>query len=217
LVKYLDFMKKLAELVGVIIGDGNICYLKNLRKYYIEITGNPKSEGNYYEYLSCLFKDLIGKRGTLSLRERGLRLRVYSKKFVEYLIYRLGMWYGARKSYNIEIPEAIFNSSNDIIYSCLRGIFDTDGSFFVANKEGKLYPCIEISTCSRILAIQISLILGDDFRVNFRIKTSNCYFKGRAFVVSIYGNKQIIKWFEIIGSSNPLTMDKYKNFFNKNL
>ena len=78
--------KKLSELIGIIIGDGNICYIPKIRKYYIEITGNPKNEESYYDYISQLFFDIIGKSGTILFRNRGLRIRVYSKEFVEFLI-----------------------------------------------------------------------------------------------------------------------------------
>ena len=31
----------LAELIGIIIGDGNIYYNQKVRKYYFDITGDP--------------------------------------------------------------------------------------------------------------------------------------------------------------------------------
>jgi len=40
----MKIKKELSELIGIIIGDGNIYYNKSKRVYYIEITGNPKKE-----------------------------------------------------------------------------------------------------------------------------------------------------------------------------
>ena len=204
--------KKLSELIGIIIGDGNVCYIPKIRKYYIEITGNPKNEGPYYDYISQLFLDLMGKTGTIFLRNRGLRIRVYSKEFVEFLINNIGLCFGAGKFWRVEMPGGIITSSKNVIYSCVRGIFDTDGTFFVSKKGLKDYPSIEIVTCSRKLAIQLYGILGDEFRVNLRCRDCEKYTTGRAYVISLYGFEQTKKWFEIIGSSNLAKSQKYQNF-----
>ena len=206
-------MEELAELVGVIIGDGNICYISKIRKYYVEITGNPKSEEEYYKYLSLLFLSVVGKSGTIAFRGMGLRIRVYSKNFVEFLINNLGMYYGMYKLYNIEIPKIIIKSSRKINYLCLRGIFDTDGSFFVSMKDGKSYPSIEIVTCSEILANQIYYILKTGcFRVNLRFRNDQNYTFKRVSVVSLYGFEQVKRWFNVIGSSNSAKYKKYESF-----
>jgi len=209
-------MENLAELIGVIIGDGNICFLPHTGSYYVEITGNPKTENNYYKYLSKLFVKVVGKSGTISLRGRGLRIRVYSKEFVEFLIKDLGMHYGEGKFFKVVIPQKIFDEGEKMVAKCIRGIFDTDGTFFISKKEGKLYPSIEIVTSSRILAIQIYDILLKNFRVNMRWRNSENYTKGRVYVIGLYGVNETKKWFRIIGSSNPSKFEKYANFI-KNL
>ena len=78
-------MEKFAELIGIIIGDGNICYIPKIRKYYIEITGNPRLEARYYDHISRLSRYVMCKSGTISSRNRAIRIRVYGKDFVEFL------------------------------------------------------------------------------------------------------------------------------------
>ncbi len=209
-------MKELAELVGIIIGDGNICYISKIRKYYVEITGNPKNEHEFYKHISGLFMKVMGKPGIIFTRQRGLHIRVNNKKFVEYLINDLGMCYGKYKFARITIPEKIILEGKEATYLCLRGIFDTDGTFFTSKKDGKIYPSIEIVTCSRKLAIQIYEILIKDFRVRMRWKDCEDYTFKRCYVVSLYGLEQVCLWFDLIGSSNPAKRLKYESFI-KNL
>ena len=208
----MNINKDLAELIGIIIGDGNIHYNEFNRKYFVEITGNPKKEKIYFEYISNLFQKILGKSGKISVRGRGLRLRVYSKSFVSFLIYHLKMYYGMGKSLKTSIPSKILKNKS-LFYSCIRGIFDTDGSFFVSKKgNNKNYPSIEISTCSIVLANQIKEELSNDFRVIFRINKNKGYTLGERYILALNGKDEIKKWFSTIGSSNRNKLDKYENF-----
>ena len=92
----------LAEIVGIIIGDGNIYYNTHLRKYYVEITGNLK-EKEYFEHISRLFKSTIKKPGRIRIVKNAIRIRAYSKNFVEFLINDLNLSYNKNKCHN-ELP-----------------------------------------------------------------------------------------------------------------
>lgn len=192
---------KLAELIGIIIGDGNIYYNKNFRKYYFEITGDQLLENEYFEYISDLVFSLLGKRPGIRVANRGLRLRVYSKEFVEFLINNLGMPYGEKKGINITIPNFIYNQEWDILKYCIRGIMDTDGSLFLAKKSHrKDYPTIEVSTISKNLAYQLKFLLSKNYRIGFR------YFSKEGitgkYVISINGEKMVDRYIKDIGFSN---------------
>jgi len=208
----MEITENLAELIGIIIGDGNIHYNKKTRKYYVEITGNPKKEEKYFKYISSIYKELIGKPGKIRISGRGLRIRVYSKKLVEFLIFKLKIHYNRGKSHRVEIPKEILKEKR-LFYSCLKGIFDTDGSYFLANKGyRKDYPCIEISTCSIKLANQIREELSKKFRIKFRIETKKTYSLGKKYILSLNGEEETKKWFNLIGSSNNNKLKKYKDF-----
>lgn len=90
--------KELSELIGVIIGDGCIRYKPKLNQYYIEIVGDRKKEIEYYNHLTNIFKSKLNLNTFIKIRERGLRLKVYSKKFVEFLINDLNLPYNKNKS-----------------------------------------------------------------------------------------------------------------------
>lgn len=206
----MKLTKDLAELIGIIIGDGNIYYNLKIKKYYIEITGNINKEKEYYKHISNLFFKTIRKKGTIRISGRGLRIRVYSKKFVEFLVKDLEIHHNKNKFYNVKIPKKIIEN-NFLLYDCLRGIFDTDGSFFLAKKSHrKDYPCIEISTCSIELAKQIKTSLEKEFKLRLRGKKSRDYHTN--YVLSLNGENETQKWFSKIGSSNKYKKEKYEKF-----
>ncbi len=201
----MEITPELAELVGIIIGDGNIHYNQSSRSYFIEITGNLK-EKEYYNYISRLFVLAVGKPGRIRLLENCIKLRIYSKEFVEFLIKDLRLCYNKGKCYNVEIPETILNSEH--YKECIRGIFDTDGSYFFSKKSHtNHYPCIEITTCSKKLANQITYKLRPEFRTKLREDKRRNFSKGLSYKIALNGKEETQKWFKQIGSSNPY---KYK-------
>tara|TARA_Y100000310_G_scaffold138215_1_gene137111 strand:+ start:2298 stop:3038 length:741 start_codon:yes stop_codon:yes gene_type:complete len=206
----MEITEELSELVGIIIGDGNIHYNKKTRKYYIEITGNPKREAEYFKYISSLFKRIIHKPGKIRISGRGLRLRVYSKYFVEFLINDLNLHYNYGKAYVVTIPKQILEDK-DLTIKCLRGIFDTDGSYFLSDKGyRKDYPCLEITSCSKNLVKQIIQFMKKDFRIKYRTLERGKF--ATKYVLSLNGELETKKWFEKIGSSNPYKLTKFLEF-----
>ena len=205
----MKITKELAELIGIIIGDGNIHYNKKTRKYYAELTGNIEKEKIYYKYIPTIYQKLLNKPGNIRIHHRGLRLRVYSKEFIEFLIKDLNMHYNKEKAIYTRIPKQILNKK-EFLYPCLKGIFDTDGSFFLADKKYRTdYPCIEISTCSIELAKQIKKILENEFRIKTRIEKKE---RNNRHIIALYREKETEKWFLKIGSSNKYKKDKYNQF-----
>ena len=199
--------KELSELVGIIIGDGNIYYKKSKRKYFVEITGN-KEEIEYYTYISNLFKSIINKPGNIKVKENFIRIRVYSKNFTNFLISELKLHPHKGKHLKIKIPDKVLSSK--FCKECLRGIFDTDGSYFLSKKSHtNKYPCIEITTSSKLLSNQLISILKNDFRV--RIRKSR-----EVYRISLNGKEQTEKWFKQIGSSNSAKLNKFETFKNEN-
>ncbi len=205
----MEITKEFAELIGIIIGDGNIHYNKKTRNYYIEITGNIEKEKRYYKYISGIYQKILKKSGNLREHDNGLRLRVYDKKFVEFLINKLGMHYNKDKAIYVEIPKQILHKK-ELLYPCLKGIFDTDGSFFLADKKYRVdYPCIEISTCSIKLSKQIKEKLSSEFRIKIRTEKKE---ENDRYILALYGENEVEKWFSKIGSSNNYKLEDYNKF-----
>jgi len=116
------------------------------------------------------------------------------------------------KGENIFIPE-IIRSNTSLRNDCIRGITDTDGSLFLANKGYRNdYPTIEISTTSKKLAIQIKTILSKNFRIGFRKFKAQNY--RMIYRISINGDKMVQKWVKLIGFSNTRNIKRYKKLKN---
>lgn len=199
--------ERIAELIGAIIGDGCIRYRPDLRHYYIEIVGDKVKEKDYFDYLANILKEELSLTAHIHTIGRGLRLKFYSKEFLEYLVHSLQMPCNKNKGMNVSIPSKIMENK-DFLNSCLRGIFDTDGSVFFANKGyRKDYPTLEITTTSKNLCVQLVSALSNSFRVRSRKYTKDNFLT--AYKVSLNGEKMVNKWFEEIGSSNQKHLERY--------
>jgi len=197
--------EKRSELIGAIIGDGGIRFAPKFHQYYVEMTGNKKYEREYFQYLADLFMQEFNLTSNIREDKRALRLRVYSKDLVLWLR-SFNLPYNKEKCKNIFIPEEILKNT-DFLTSCIRGITDTDGSLFFANKGyRKDYPTVEISTTSNVLAFQIRDALKDIFG-NF---TQGSFHK--IYRISINGDKMLEKWMATIGFSNNRNFDKYRKY-----
>ena len=196
-----------AELVGAIIGDGNI--YRKFNKYRIGFTGDIINDREYFEYLSKLIKKEWNKDAKIGIAGRGLRIVINSKDTCNFLINDLELPYGEGKGEKVVIPKKIIGNWN-LCKNTIRGIVDTDGSVFVSKKPRiERYPSIEIGTTSTNLAIQLKEILeARGFRVNkIRVAMS----KNSVLPINriaLNGKVQLRKWLDEIGFSNPYKMKR---------
>jgi intein/homing endonuclease len=122
--KRLKRTKELAELIGVILGDGNIH--KFPRTEALTIASNAKNLGFVNRYAGIIY-EIFSKEPTINKPSRGcIKIRIYQK----YLSVRLGIPCGNRGNLKIEIPSWILKSKKNLI-SYLRGLYEAEGSFCV--------------------------------------------------------------------------------------
>jgi hypothetical protein len=205
----------LAELIGIILGDGCLVYNEKKGNYYCEIVGNPSTEMEYYEkYIRKLVRKVFDRPSSINVRERGVRLKFYSKKVIGFIVNDLGLFYGKGKNLKAKIPDVIFKDYN-LRRACLRGLIETDGSFYFSRKGKNLnYPSIEFTTTSKVLAIQVNqALVEEDFRVSFREEPREIY--ANAFRIGIYGVKQVEKWVSDIGFSKWDNQKKLRGWREK--
>lgn len=146
----------------------------------------------------------------LKVRERGLRFRLQSKHAFDIFI-ELGIPAGKGKFSKAKIPKQIVAKGWNCVKWAIRGIADTDGTLFFSKKTYKscIYPTIEIRTCSRELALQITKILRQrDFRARLRGNEKI------GFHVALYGYKMLRKWVNEIGFSNIRHISKLREHKN---
>jgi len=192
----------LAELIGIIIGDG---FLESTPGHYrMGIVGDPIGDREYYHYVKRLIKEVWGKDVKIVHRQRGLRITFSSKNVFKELSQDYGIPIGEGKSSKVVIPGCILESW-DLTKNTIRGLVDTDGSVFTSDKPGSpRYPSIEITTSSIELAGQVrSALIEQGFRVakiwGYKSKNSAI----RSYKIPLNGEKNVAKWLEGIGFSNP--------------
>jgi intein/homing endonuclease len=160
----------MAELIGATLGDGNI-YDK--RPTYVEYCGNPLTDAYYFEHvLLPIVHSETNKFPKLFVRDLGLRFRIYSKSFVEWLKEK-GIPAGEAKGM-AKAPEFI-RSNRRMMTSCVRGVYDTDGSVYFDMRPAYAapYPRIELHMKNVDLVRQVSNFFQDIGIAHGFVKSKN--------------------------------------------
>lgn len=115
----------LAELLGVVLGDGNI--YKFPRTEGLRIVGNSAYPGFAVRY-SKIIENVFGKKPNVSKRSNSnaFNITIYERNISK----RLGIPSGSKKKLKIKVPEWILNNKVYIL-RYLRGLYESDGSFSV--------------------------------------------------------------------------------------
>lgn len=120
---------ELFYLLGLVTTDGHIQALEKANKYRVMIYTSEKEE---VEIILKLIYDIFKYRASVRGRKTGFSKRInyetyISSKKIALFFNSLGIPFGA-KSYNIQVPNLIYQSGEDNFWNYLRGIFDGDGS-----------------------------------------------------------------------------------------
>lgn len=202
----MEITPELCEFVGAIIGNGNLW--SDGSRFRVELTGDPKLDIQYFNYLSAISNNLFRKKPyALRIHERGLRWRLQSKEAYT-LLQELGIPTGKGKSHKITIPDLILRKGWAYCKWTIRGIMDTDGTLFFSKKTypQPIYPTIELRTCNVELAKQLkTLLVMNGFRARMRGDQKE------GFHVALHGTAMLTNWANHIGFSNPKHENKIKS------
>lgn len=213
-----SYSEELAELIGILMGDGCLCkfyYRRERReKYLIEITGHARELRYYEEVIRPLFEKLFGARGYLHNRsgQQTLIFVVKSKRIYQFLK-SVGMPEGTKnKCETFVIPSWILVNSS-FTKACIRGLTDTDGAVF---KSHGRWVNIQYKFASRSLTqslhnalVRISYHptrIGKVLNFNPESKRTNVcwqFYLSRGDEVRRFANE--------IGFNNFLLREKYRN------
>ncbi len=116
---------KLAELLGVVLGDGHIC--KYPRTEELRLTSHSDNLG-FIERYRVIMKDVFGKDPSIvkNNQNNSTKIGFYEKNISE----RTGIPVGARKDLSIPVPDWIL-AKKQYIVGYLRGLYEAEGSFSV--------------------------------------------------------------------------------------
>ncbi len=220
--KNLD--SRLAEFVGMIVGDGHIGKYRSRTENYsslhyeIRICGNIKDKEFYMNYVNGLFSTIFNTKFSFlnSTRDNTIVLRKDSKAIYYFL--REVMNIPQRKD-NIAIPTVIINATDEIKCSFLRGLADADFTLTIKNKEGKPYPVIQGVSKSKQLIDEIGKIL-------YELKIKNCIVFDKSYSIKrkksypcyriyINGINRVSMFISKIGFSNHRHLSKFHGYLKE--
>lgn len=207
----------LAELIGIVFGDGSI-YMKNNR-YELCIYGDIKEDSEYHrEHIKELIKKLFNVEPKTKehhfKRSNVLRTKIESKAIISFLVKVLGLPSGKKE--NIIIPNFISNSNKEIICSFLRGLADTDFTIKFKTRYGKknYYPIIIGNFSGGGFVKQLKVLLkkvGFHSHIENRKKYNKEYKKTYQFhAINVVGKKNTEKWMQNIGFTNKRHSMRYR-------
>lgn len=200
-IKYPARCVELAELIGVILGDGGLS-----GNHQLTISFNSKTDKRYSVFLGKILKRLFSINHHIHPRKNcnGADIVLNSSNLIDFLL-RQGLVAGNKVKNQVDIPDWIYEKL-EYQKACLRGLIDTDGSFYRHryNSNGKDYKYLKLCFASRSKPLLYSA-LRILKKLNFEP-----YLHGDQ--VFIYSRQGIKKYFEEIGSHNPKHLNKIRKF-----
>lgn len=190
---------KLAEFVGIIIGDGGIT------KRQITVTLNCETDKLYSSFVKNLIRELFEVDPSIYVRKNESTVSiVVSRTHLVSFCKSIGLKIGNKLKQNLDIPEWIKRNKSFTI-SCIRGLIDTDGCLFnechKINKKKYCYPRLSFESYSKQLRSSVFRILKE---LGFSSKIRN----NRS--VHLENRNDIIEYFNLIGTSNPKHERKFE-------
>ncbi|MFA5141712.1 MAG: LAGLIDADG family homing endonuclease [Candidatus Woesearchaeota archaeon] len=199
------FNERLAEFVGIMLGDGYISYPKTPR---IKISLDSIVDKDYLSYVHTLLEEIFGCNIILENRktENTSNLFIFNRDVIRSIINEIGLIPSPKWDRAI-IPTWIFQKHFE--KQVLRGYFDTDGCVVRTNNNGTLYPRLEMKISPSPMQKQFIKILSD---LGFRFKAYNIG-KGKVRI-QINGKEELRKWCSLVGFSNAKHASKANFFLN---
>lgn len=215
---YLDLTNPFVlEFYGILIGDGWMgeYSFKNKKIRLIGISGHYSLDRHFFLYCKKNIKECFNRKAYLKEKPKtnSIELQIFHKGLFNELSKEINFPIG-KKGEQLQIDKKIICLGFDKLKHTIRGIFDTDGSFYLdKTPAGHLYPCISIQMKAPILINQLYNILKEEgFKLSYKELQNNK--KGQS-KITLKGRKQLNQWMKYIGSSNLKHLNKINNFLEQ--
>ena len=195
--------KKLAELLGILLGDGNL----NKSSNCVTIVGSLEELDYYNNFVMPFIESLFEVKPKLRFRNdrNAIYIDFNSKEVMDYLSKEVGLVRGDKRY--AHVPHIIVQNVQ-LIPHFLRGLFDTDGclKFSRQTRKNNYYPRIQFCFSDVPFAYEVISLLE---KVEFKIgRWKDSRFNGLIFY-QISGKENLERWIKTIGSNNPVQNTKY--------
>lgn len=191
----------LAELVGIILGDGGISARQ------LTITLHRYDDKEYGLFVIKLIKKLFGVTPAVYKNTNGLanNIVVSRTELINYCVKNLGLKIGNKVKQQVDIPKWIKNNKKFRI-ACVRGLVDTDGSIYNHrySVRGKKYSYKKISftSLSKRLARSVYGILKENGLNPGAYRNKD---------VRLESRDDVNMYFKVFNSHNPKHLNRYQN------
>lgn len=184
---------KLAEFVGIMIGDGGVA------PYHISITLNSRRDFEYSKFVFNLLHELFEVRPKVYRNKKNLALNIilHGVNIVDFC-QSIGLKKGNKLNQRLDVPGWV-KRNGLFVKACLRGLFDTDGSIFVHrySVKNKDYEYIKASFSSKSVDLIKSVwVMLKKYHFNARITKNHQE-------VRLETKKDLEMFRKIVGSNNP--------------
>lgn len=203
--------EKIAEFVGIMLGDGHIGIyntkagekLKVHRSIKVSLDSRNK---DYINHVKKIMEEVLDTEMKLNYKktENAIDICTHKKEKLSYVLNEIGLKMSPKWN-SMEIPEKYCKGKLGLIV--LKGLFDTDGCLSIFDNNGIIYPRIEIRLCPSPAQEQINKILNE-FGFKYKIQRLE---RGKTRI-RISGKRELKKWFDLVGSSNPVHVEKSRRF-----
>ena len=201
-IKKPKHTKKLAELIGIILGDGGIT------ERQVSITLHKEDDAAYSVYVCDLFEEIFGERPTATPQNnrRVILIRISRVAFVK-LLGKMGLYPGNKVKEQVAVPKWI-EQNIGFSKACVRGLLDTDGCFYVDRhlRKNTLYSYCALNFTNRSLPL-VYFFKKTLERLGLHPTQTTKY------AVFLRREPDIKKYFREIGSSNEKIAKRYNRFF----
>ncbi len=197
-ISYPRKSARLAEFVGILMGDGGISARQ------VVVTLHSETDKEFGQYYASLCESLFGIRPSANKikRWKAVNFVISRTELVDYC-HKLGLPIGDKINNRLDIPAWI---QENPIYArfCLRGLIDTDGSVFdhrytVGGKQYS-YKKLDFCTLSKpLLASAYKVFLANGMRP----------YIAQGKKLRLESQKDVKRYFEIIGTLNPKHLKRY--------
>ncbi|OGM77015.1 hypothetical protein A2210_02830 [Candidatus Woesebacteria bacterium RIFOXYA1_FULL_40_18] len=192
---------KLAEFVGIMLGDGGI------GKLQISITLNSIKDLEYSAYVVQLCESLFGKKPKVRKRKNANALEIYLNgvNLIRFLK-EIGLVQGNKVKNQVDVPGWI-KSNVKYRARCLRGLMDTDGGVFVHKykSNGKIYRYKKVNFTNRSIPL-LKFVYNTLKELNFHPKLLDKIENRRVW---LYNSQEVPQYLNVVGSSN-YRLNRYK-------
>ena len=203
--KEINYPKKsslLAELIGIILGDGSI------NEHQVRIYNNNKTDRNYAYFIKKIITNLFKINSTITVRDKNTIIVTASSKNLVLFLIDCGMKKGDKMLNGTDVPEWILKDK-EFSKSCLRGLMDTDGGIYFHNHTTKGIRYRHMGLC---FTSHSKALLNSAHKMFLRFNL-NCKIAGGRRIF-IYDRKEVSKYMQIIGSHNSKHIERFRSYKN---